>query len=152
MKYTGAQRSAGRTRLLLEIDATFLALFQSHPMPMWVYDLETLKFLAVNDAAINHYGYSEKEFLRLTIKDIRPPDELPQLMRNLTRAPAEGMEKSGVWKHRRKDGSLIDVEITSHPFTFRDRRCRFVLANDVTQRERTESELFESRQMLRYIT
>jgi PAS domain S-box-containing protein len=138
--------------LLLETDATFMALFQSHPMPMWVYDLETLKFVTVNDAAIEQYGYSEDEFLRLTIRDIRPLEELASLMRNLARPSPEGVEKSGVWKHRRRDGTLIDVEITSHAFDFRGRACRFVLANDVTQRERAKSDLFESRQMLRYIT
>jgi diguanylate cyclase (GGDEF)-like protein/PAS domain S-box-containing protein len=115
-------------------DPSFHELFRAHPLPMWVYDLETLAFLAVNTAAIVHYGYSEAEFLRLTIADLRPAEELARLYENLKNAPRTTLEKSGVWRHRKKDGSLIDVEITSHPIEFHGRACKFVLAHDVTER------------------
>ncbi|HYD78565.1 MAG TPA: EAL domain-containing protein [Paucimonas sp.] len=122
-------------------DKSFIELFQAHPMPMWVYDLETYAFLAVNNAAVAHYGYSEAEFLRMTIKDIRPPEDLPRLYRNLAQAPLASIEKAGVWKHRKKDGSLIDVEITSHPLSFNNRACKFVLANDVTERRHQQDRI-----------
>jgi diguanylate cyclase (GGDEF)-like protein/PAS domain S-box-containing protein len=115
-------------------DTSFNELFRAHPIPMWVYDLETLAFVAVNTAAILHYGYSEAEFLSLTLADIRPPDDLPRLFANLRHAPLDTIEKSGTWRHKKKDGSLIDVEISSHPLSFHGRACKFVLAHDVTDR------------------
>ncbi len=110
------------------------ALFQAHPVPMWIYDLETLSFLAVNIAAIEHYGYAESEFLGLTIRDIRPVEELARFDANLLQTPSTSIEKSGVWRHLKKDGSIIDVEITSQPLQFGGRACKFVLAHDVTER------------------
>jgi two-component system cell cycle sensor histidine kinase/response regulator CckA len=115
-------------------------LFESNPQPMWVYDLETLRFLAVNEAAVQHYGYSREEFLAMTVKDIRPPGEVPALLELLAR-PASGLEKAGTWKHRRKDGSVINVEITSNQLTFASRRAELVLVNDVTERTKTETAL-----------
>lgn len=115
-------------------DPSFNALFKAHPIPMWVYDLETLAFRAVNLAAITHYGYTEDEFLALTIADLRPPEELAKLYANLRNATNDTLERSGVWRHRKKDGSLIDVEISSHPLSFDGHPCKFVLAHDVTER------------------
>ena len=112
-------------------------LFQSNPHPMWVYDLDTLAFLAVNEAAVRHYGYSQKEFLRMTIKDIRPAEEVPRLLENVARVRS-GLDQAGVWRHRKKDGTLIEVEITSYALTFDGRRAELVLANDVTERQRAE--------------
>ncbi|NML61653.1 EAL domain-containing protein [Massilia sp. RP-1-19] len=103
-------------------------------MPMWIYDLETLEFRAVNNAAIAHYGYSEAEFLALTIVDLRPPEEAIRLRQNLKNSAHITLQKSGLWVHRRKDGAVIDVEITSHAIEFDGRACRFVLAHDVTER------------------
>ncbi len=113
-------------------------LFQAHPVPMWIYDLHTLRFLAVNDAAIAQYGYSEAEFLAMTIENIRPEKELLKLHENLDNAAGGELEKSGPWQHRKKDGTLIDVEISSHTLTFGGRPCKFVLAQDVTTRVHAE--------------
>jgi diguanylate cyclase (GGDEF)-like protein/PAS domain S-box-containing protein len=115
-------------------DAGFAALFYAHPVPMWVYDLETFRFVAVNAAAVVHYGYSEAEFLAMTLHDIRPPEEQVRLNENLRQPSVPSIEKSGIWQHVKKDGALIDVEITSHPLWFNERACRFVLAHDVTER------------------
>ena len=115
-------------------DRSFNQLFRAHPMPMWIYDLETLAFQAVNNAAIEHYGYSEAEFLALTIVDLRPPEEAIRLLQNLKNSAHITLQKSGLWVHRRKDGAVIDVEITSHAIEFDGRACRFVLAHDVTER------------------
>ena len=116
------------------IDTPFDELFKAYPIPMWVYDLDTLAFMAVNTAAIVHYGYSEAEFLALTIAQLRPPEDLPRLYANLKNAPRDTLEKSGTWRHCKKDGTLIDVEISSHPLAFQGRPCKFVLAHDVTDR------------------
>ncbi|HAJ62880.1 MAG TPA: hypothetical protein DCP31_29655 [Cyanobacteria bacterium UBA8543] len=115
-------------------------LFEANPHPMWIYDLETLSFLSVNDAAISHYGYSRSEFLAMTIKDIRPPEEVPILLKALSEL-VPGINNFGIWKHQKKDGTLIDVEITNHDFLVEGRPARLVLANDITDRKRTEEAL-----------
>jgi diguanylate cyclase (GGDEF)-like protein/PAS domain S-box-containing protein len=122
-------------------DPSFSELFRAHPIPMWVYDLETLAFLAVNTAAVLHYGFSEAEFLTLTIADLRPPEELPKLYANLKTAPRDTLEKSGTWCHRKRDGTLIDVEISSHPIIYHGRICKFVLAHDVTDRVQAQRKI-----------
>jgi two-component system cell cycle sensor histidine kinase/response regulator CckA len=114
-------------------------LFEGNPLPMWVYDLETLGFLAVNDAAVNHYGFSRDEFLGMTIKDLRPSEEVPALTSNIARI-TDGLGEAAVWRHRKKDGATISVEITSHTLDFAGRLARVVLAVDVTELKRAEEE------------
>lgn len=123
-------------------------LFETNPHPMWVYDLETLHFLMVNDAAIDHYGYNREEFLKMTIKDIRPAEQIPALMANLANPP-QVLEKSSGWQHLKKDGTLIDVEISSHSLNFEGRPARMVLANDVTEQKKTEQALKRSEAQFR---
>jgi two-component system cell cycle sensor histidine kinase/response regulator CckA len=125
-------------------------LFESNPLPMWVYDLESLRFVAVNDAAVAHYGYSRDEFLGMTIGDIRPQEDVPRLLPNVAQVTA-GVDEGGGWRHRRKDGTLIDVEITSHTLTFAGRRAELVLANDVTEARRAEEALRASETRLKSI-
>ncbi len=108
-------------------------LFDRNPLPMWVYDLETLAFLAVNDAAVAHYGFPRDEFLGMTLRDIRPPEDVPALLES-HHAGAPGLAASGVFRHRKRDGSIIRVEIRSHDTLFAGRPGRLVLANDVTDR------------------
>ena len=122
---------------LRESEEHYRSLFENNPLPMWVYDLETLAFLAVNDAAVHHYGYSREEFLSMTIKDIRPSEDVPALLGNVLKVD-RGMDEAGVWRHRRKDGTVISVEITSHEMAFAGRRAELVLANDVTERLHAE--------------
>ena len=122
-------------------------LFERNPQPMWVFDLETLRFLAVNAAAIEHYGYSREDFLAMTIKDIRPAEDVPRLLENLAH-PRDGLDHAGEWRHRRKDGSIIDVQITSHSIVFGGRSAELVLATDITERRRAERALDESRRTL----
>ncbi len=131
-----------------ESEHQYRMLFAGNPNPMWVYDLETLAFLAVNDAAIDHYGYSRDEFLAMTIKDIRPPECVDGLLQNVA-AVTEGMDKAGVWLHLLKDGRIIEVEITSHTLIFSNRRAELVLAYDVTQRNTIAAQLHENEERLR---
>ena len=124
-------------------EKTYRLLFDGNPMPMWVYDLKTLAFLDVNEAAIEQYGYEREEFLRMTIKDIRPHEDVPALVENVAKGSPR-LEKSGTWRHRRKNRSVIDVEIVSHDFEWDGHAARLVLATDVTQRRRAEDALRRS--------
>ena len=135
-----------RQRQLIESEEKYRILFESNPHPMWVYDLETLKFLTVNDAAVEHYGYRRDEFLSMTITDIRPAEDVLPLMENVSRVTT-GLDAAGVWRHRRKDGSVIYVEITSHTVDFGGRRAEIVLANDVTDSLKLEEQLRQAQKM-----
>jgi PAS domain S-box-containing protein len=125
---------------LRKSEAQYRLLFESNPQPMWVYDLDTLGFLAVNDAAVRHYGYSRAEFLGMTIKDIRPPEDVALLENYLAAANAE-VDHAGEWRHRKKDGTLMNVEITASRLHFAGRRAEFVLAQDVTESKQAETAL-----------
>jgi diguanylate cyclase (GGDEF)-like protein/PAS domain S-box-containing protein len=116
-------------------------MFERNPHPMWVYDLDTLGFIAVNDAAIAHYGYAREEFLAMTIMDIRPADEQVALLENIARYERgeRGLEAAGTWHHLKKDGTIIEVEITSHELPFGGQRGKVVLAHDVTARRSAEA-------------
>ncbi|MRW85565.1 EAL domain-containing protein [Pseudoduganella sp. FT26W] len=119
----------------------FKYLFEAHPQPMWVYDLETLRFMVVNAAAVVQYGYTEAEFLYMTIRDIRPQEEVERLEQNLAATPRKGADQSGAWTHVRRDGSRLKVEISSHAVTLSGRPCRLVFAHDITERLRLQAEL-----------
>src|SRR5207248_3381879 len=101
---------------------------------------ETLQFLGVNEAAVHHYGYSRDEFLGMSIREIRLADELDALTEDLAQTgPGLVPERPRIWKHRSKNGAIIQVEITSHDLVFEQRPARLVLANDVTARVRAEA-------------
>jgi two-component system, cell cycle sensor histidine kinase and response regulator CckA len=122
-------------------------LFENNPTPMWLFDPETLLFTAVNDAAVANYGYSREEFLAMSVEDIRPTEEVARLHAALAdwRAnPTESKTWAETWCHRKKDGTLVDVVISSHSTEFEGRPARVVLATDVTERVRSEQALRES--------
>lgn len=123
-------------------------LFDSNPHPVWVYDVRNYAILDVNSAAVRQYGYSRDEFLHLSITDIRPIEDVPRLMEKVSLSPSS-VEVSGPWRHRKKDGTLIDVEITSHPLTFAGRPARLVVATDITARKRAEEALRQSEERFR---
>src|SRR5205085_12275436 len=125
----------------------YRGLFESNPNPMWVYDLETLSFLAVNSAAVELYGYSRNEFLAKNIKDIRPGEDVPALIDNLEETTT-ALGAPSYWRHRKKDGTVIDVEIRSHQLSWLGRRARVVLVNDITERKRAQERLQEQADML----
>lgn len=123
-------------------------LFESNPCPMYVCDERTLDFLAVNDAAVKHYGYSRAEFLGMNARDIRPDEEVPALMAYVaTTTPNRG--EAGTWKHRKKDGTIIDVEVNWHNLDFAGRAAYLILVNDVTGRTQTEVAMRESEERYR---
>ena len=120
-------------------------LFKNNPHPMWVYDLETLQFIAVNQAAIEHYGYTRDEFLNMTIADIRPPQELSRLLENISQLDV-GINFADVWQYQKKNRTIIDVEITSYTMIFDSRNAELVLAHDVTDRLQAEAELYKAKE------
>jgi PAS domain S-box-containing protein len=134
-------------RRLLETAEEYRLLFDSNPHPMWVFDVETLAFLAVNDAGVRLYGFSREEFLGMTIKDIRSPEEVPALLEYVP-AMADSTNLPAVHvKHRKKDGSLLEVAGVSNPIEFRGRRARLVLAYDVSEKKQLEAQLRQSQKM-----
>jgi PAS domain S-box-containing protein len=124
-------------------ERNYRLLFEGHPQPMWLYDVKTLRFLKVNDAAIERYEYSRDEFLAMTITDIRPPQDVPKFL-ELIAGPQPHFDKTGPWRHLLKDGSTIQVLITSHATTFDDHEARFVLAEELTVSQHLELELHQS--------
>ena len=133
---------------LRESEVRHRRLFDSNPHAMWVYDLQTLQFLAVNDAAVAQYGYTQEEFLTMTIKDIRPPEDVPRVLASVAQG-IQGIEEGGVWRHLRRDGQVLDVEITSHTLEFMGRPAKLVRAHDVSRRNQAELALRESEERLR---
>ena len=125
---------------LRDSEARYRELFAGNPQPMFVYDNETFTFLAVNDAAIAHYGYSRAEFLAMSVFDIRPPEDVQRLRDHLAQ-PGPRPNRNGMWRHRRKNGSVIIVDIASRSMMFGDRPAELVLASDVTLRELTAERL-----------
>jgi PAS domain S-box-containing protein len=112
-------------------------LFKANPHPMWLYDVDTLQFLEVNDAAVHYYGYSREEFLSMSIKDIRPEEEHQELMDHLERTiEHDGFNEAGTWRHRKKNGKMIDVEIISHTLEFNGHHAKMVLATEITKQKR----------------
>lgn len=127
-----------RKKTLLQLETSekrYSDLFHLSPQPMWVYDTESLRFLDVNVAAERHYGYSLQEFLGMTIKDIRPVEDVPQLIKRVeffNEKPAA--HNVGIYRHKKKNGEVIYVEIQSNTIPFQDSVGRIILANDVTER------------------
>ncbi len=128
------------TRRLENSEQRYRTLFFAHPQPMWVYDLQNLKFLAVNQAAIQHYGYSEAEFLSMKITEIRPSEDIPRLLDSLSQIQM-GYNRIGIWRHQKKDGTLIAVEVTAHTLDWKGQFAEVVLAQDVTERLQTKAQL-----------
>jgi diguanylate cyclase (GGDEF)-like protein/PAS domain S-box-containing protein len=104
---------------------------------MWVCERKTLKFLAVNEAASRQYGFSRREFLTMTIADIRPEEDIPDLM-EATAKPIHGLQQTTIWRHRKKNGSIIDVEIIGHDLHFHGIEAELIAARDVTERKKAE--------------
>ncbi|HVN05743.1 MAG TPA: ATP-binding protein [Bryobacteraceae bacterium] len=123
----------------------FRLLFEDNPLPMWVFDRETLGFLEVNQAAVAHYGYSLEEFLKMTLADIRPPEDVGRLRAAV--AQTSGLAVPTQWRHRLKDGRVIEVEVASHTITYSGRQAVLSVLQDVTQRNQLEAQLRQSAKM-----
>lgn len=134
-----AARSASEER--------YRRLFESVPLPQWVYDRDTLRILAVNEAAIEHYGYSRAEFLGMSILDLLPPQDAKRV--SYSTQGDEGQGKDGSRPHVKKDGTLIEVETSGHPIDFDGVPARIAIMNDVTARNRAAQAVRQSEEKYR---
>ena len=142
---------------MVQQERMYRYLFDNNPLPMWVTDIETLKFVDVNDIALKMYGYTKEEFLNLTSFDLIQPYELDRFIQyNLQEKFDTTSFYTHDWDHRTKDGTLIHAEITLQPIIFNGRKARFILSNNVTKKKIAEKRLFSSEQrfkkMLEYGT
>ena len=128
-----------RTRELKAASDLYMNIFENGPLPMWIFETDTYKFLAVNDLAIKEYGYSKEEFLAMTLMDIRTDDE-KELLKQFNIKDESDFNR-GIWKHQIKDGSIIDVEIIVHPLQFKGLDAKLVLAHNVTKRLAAEKKI-----------
>lgn len=126
---------------ITEAEENYKKLFMNNPFPMWVYDLKTLGFLEVNHAAVDTYGYSREEFLSMNLFDIRPPEDHEDLMQNVASDDNKKFTTSGIWRHLKKNGQIVYVEINSHPIDFNNRKAKIVLALDISARKEAEKEI-----------
>ncbi|GAB2838270.1 PAS domain S-box protein [Ferruginibacter profundus] len=127
-------------------------LFENNPLPMWVIDLETFSFLDVNEMATLHYGYSREEFLSMKATDIRPEAERENFIQADHAYEIDPFNYNrGIWNHRKKDGTIIQVEIIAHKIMFEGRPARFILSNDVTEKKIVEEKLISSEKRFRML-
>jgi PAS domain S-box-containing protein len=131
---------------LSDSEERYRQMFENNPLPMYVYDPETLEFLAVNDSAVQAYGYSREEFLGMTIKEIQRTEDIAKTLRINDGQPGRA-RVAGPLRHTRKDGTLIQVEVNSHGIDFGGRRARVVLINDVTERKKAEQALLHAQKL-----
>jgi two-component system, cell cycle sensor histidine kinase and response regulator CckA len=153
-----AQELAGRAALSVdnarlyraarEGDERYGMLFGNNPQPMWVFDVDTLAFLDVNESAVRHYGYTREEFLEMSIMDLLPPEDTPGLHHGLERNGSTRGDVALI-QHQRKDGAIVDMELISKEMELAGRRARLVLATDITERTRTRAALHQSEEQLR---
>ncbi|HCA44097.1 MAG TPA: histidine kinase [Bacteroidetes bacterium] len=122
---------------LQDSEQRYSELFQFSPLPMWVYDSETLFFLDVNEAAVNKYGYTVEEFKNMKITEIRPEEDIPELMKVLEFSKNKDRNTFvGEFRHRKKNGEIFSVEVTSNIIVYNGRKAEIILANDITDKKK----------------
>jgi PAS domain S-box-containing protein len=145
-KYNLEKERVSNEEMLRVSEKKYKLIFQRNPMPMWMLDRDSLQILDVNEAATNHYGYTREEFLQLSSTELRPEEDVVHYLAH-ARKSTFGLYKSGVWRHRKKNGEIILVEIIAHDVHYEDRPARLILANDITERRKAETELARQRIM-----
>lgn len=130
-------------RALFESEEKYRLLFEQSPLPMWIYDRSTLRFKDVNQAAIRHYGYTNDEFMNMKITDIRPEQDVPELMKVVKEAGPVHKD-SREWKHVKKNGEVIDVKVTGSSVMYGNSDHRLVLAIDITEQKAAEEKILSS--------
>jgi PAS domain S-box-containing protein len=147
------ERIANETKLK-ESEEQYRLLFENNPLPMWISERKSLRFVNINHAAIKHYGYSREEFLKMSLLDIRPAEnkvEMIEYLNNKSENDASNMYFSGVWKHIRKDGSIIDVEVSRGKMLVNNSQYNLSIINDITEKKRIEKNLKKSEESFRML-
>jgi PAS domain S-box-containing protein len=137
---------------LRQSEEKYKLLFESNPLPMWMFSLPDYSIIDVNEAALRQYGYEKEHFLSLSALDLRPEEEVERFLTYQNTAYRLGTRNAGIWKHKRKDGSIIYVDILSHDVIYEGRAVRLILANDVTDKYIAEEKLKESYESIRQLT
>ncbi|MEH1943963.1 MAG: PAS domain S-box protein [Nostoc sp.] len=140
-----------RQKVIDDSQRSFNLLFSKNPNPMWVYNQNNLQFLDVNEAAVVCYGYSREEFLQMRTTDIRPPEDVPILLEYLGQK-YHNLHFAGQWRHRRKDGQIIDVEVVTHTINYGRYNARLVNIRDITEHKRVERTLQQTEAKFRVIS
>jgi PAS domain S-box-containing protein len=148
-EYTHKKRIEEELRLS---ESRYYQIFSGNPLPSLIYDSKSLKIFDINNIAIEHYQYSREEFLTMTIKEIYLPEDIPSLMEHL--AEADLSQNGKPWRHKKKDGSVINVEVTERPLDFTGKRYRIAIIRDITEqklaekeKEKLQTQLFQSKKM-----
>lgn len=145
---------------LLDSEHRYRLLFEANPMPMWLFDVITLRFLSVNHAALGTYGYTESEFLAMTLDDIRPANEVKRMRTFVAHLGTQGEHPmhAGDWLHKKKNGTEFWVEVVRHAVVYQGRHCQLVLAMDISDRKQADehrrviAQVFETSQEGIFIT
>ncbi|WP_207496734.1 PAS domain-containing sensor histidine kinase [Aridibaculum aurantiacum] len=137
---------------LLDSEGKYKLLFYKNPLPMWIFELETLRFLEVNEAATESYGFSREEFLQMTILELRPDEEKQRLLQLHKLQGLNTPVHQGYWVHSKKDGTLMQVEITAHQLDYEGKRAKLVLASDRTQQVLAEQEIIRTNERYSYVS
>ena len=149
MRFSFFSRNSIRQRLVreeLEKKAqNYKLLFERNPMPMWIISEQTLDVMDVNDAAVDHYGYSRQEFLKLNSTDLRPAEDIEKYIGSIDHR--DQREYRGIWRHKKKDGSVIMVDVITDSIIYQEKAARLILSNDVTEKLNAEAELVSHRIM-----
>ena len=127
--------------LLQEKEKSYRKLFLDNPQPMWIFDLDTIRFLEVNNAALVHYGYSKEEFLNLSIEAIIHEEDLPKIVEELQKPGQPILHNAGIRRHYKKNGEIIDVEVTSHYLTYNGKKVILSMPYDITKRKLNEEKV-----------
>jgi PAS domain S-box-containing protein len=131
-----AKERFGFLKTLLQSEKQYMELFDLNPTPMWVFDSETLEFMESNQAAVDLYGYTREEFLNMTLKEIRPPEDIHimQEVVNKTLSGKNNLLKNAVFRHQKKDGGIIYVEISNNVIDYNGKKAIVAIATDVTEK------------------
>jgi len=144
-------RKSAEDRLLKQ-EQQYRYLFENNPMPMWIEDETSEQFLDVNISAVDHYGYNRQEFIAMNTREIRLGTEKISLQEAVgIHTPKAATHNKTVWEHVKKNGSIINVEVSAHPITFQNRAARLVLSNDVTDQKRAEEKIIKSEEHYRML-
>jgi len=136
---------------LRESEQQYRLMFEANPNPMWVFNIETMKFLAVNEASVHHYGYTQKEFLSMSLQEMRLDEDIPTFLSEYHRWTEPHVYRIGIKRHRKKDGTMIWVDLTARDIRFQDQNARMVLIRDVTAQLQAEAGLLRSEAQYRSI-